>query len=272
MMVKVNKGLLFAMAFSMMAIFGMQSCGDKPITPPPPAPIKTGVQLNFAALWEGQPITFLSGYFKNTATQPEYIQFLNFGMIISKLSLVKEDGSEVLLGDGYQWIDFKKSRTQFDYEVPEGSYKAVKFTFGLDSAINHGDPNQWGPEHPLNGNLTGMHWGWAGGYIFQAIDGNYKDSLTDKFNKGMSFHAATDAMKREFTIPVGAIGGPTGVFGVSAGKQTKVTLNYHVNKLFQAIELKKGAVSHSEGAKESALMERLLSNLSDFKAFEVPIP
>jgi hypothetical protein len=79
-------------------------------------------------------------------------------------------------------------------------------------------------------------------------------------------------MKREFTIPVGAIGGASGLIGVAAGKQTKVTFNYHVNKLFQGVELKKGAVSHSEGAKESALMERLLSNLTDFKAFEVPTP
>ena len=152
MMVKLNNWVLGVIAVSMVMIVGMQSCGEKPIDPPP-APIKTGVQLNFAALWDGQPLTFLSGYFKNNATHPEYIQFLNFGMIISKLSLVKEDGTEVLLGDGYQWIDFKKGRTQFDYEVPEGSYKAVKFTFGLDSAVNHGDPNQWGPEHPLNGNL-----------------------------------------------------------------------------------------------------------------------
>jgi hypothetical protein len=148
----------------------------------------------------------------------------------------------------------------------------VKFTFGLDSAVNHGDPNQWGPEHPLNGNLTGMHWGWAGGYIFQAIDGNYKDSLTAIFNKGMSFHAATDGMKREFTVPVGPIGGANGLIGVAAGKLTKVNFNYHVNKLLQGVELKKGAVSHSEGTKEAALMARLLSNLTDFKAFEVPTP
>ena len=77
MMVKFNKWFLVVLAVSMVLVTGMQSCGDEPIKPPP-APIKTGVQLNFAALWEGQPITFLSGYFKNTATQPEYVQFLNF--------------------------------------------------------------------------------------------------------------------------------------------------------------------------------------------------
>ena len=88
----------------------------------------------------------------------------------------------------------------------------------------------------------------------------------------MSFHAATDVMKREFIVPVGAIGGNTGLINVTASNLTKVVFNYHVNKLFQGVELKKGAVSHSEGTKEAALMARLLSNITDFKAFEVPTP
>jgi len=62
MMVKLNKWVLGIIAVTMVVISGMQSCGEKPIDPPPAA-VKTGVQLNFAALWEGQPLTFLSGYF-----------------------------------------------------------------------------------------------------------------------------------------------------------------------------------------------------------------
>ena len=261
---------LLVMALSIMG-FAVQSCEETPPVVPPVVETKTSVDLNFSALWNGQPLTFLSGWFEQPSPQKEYIQFFNFGMIVSKLRLVKEDGTEVMLGDGYQWIDFKKQRTKFNYEVPAGKYKAVRFMLGMDSAINHGDPNQWGAEHPLNGNLTGMHWGWAGGYIFQAIDGNYKDSMTDKYTKGMSFHTATMPMVRNFEVPVGGSMG-SAMFEVKEKMATAVQFNYHVNKFYQGIELKKNSVSHSEGLKEKALMQKVLDNLTTYSAFEIPAP
>jgi hypothetical protein len=38
------------------------------------------------------------------------------------------------------------------------------------------------------------------------------------------------------------------------------------------MELKKGSVSHSEGVKEAALMQKLLENLKVNSAFEIPAP
>jgi hypothetical protein len=267
---KHMKNWILGCALGLLSL-GFQSCED-PIEPPVVVvEDKPTVELNFSALWNGSPLTFLSGWFEQPSTQKEYIQFFNFGMIVSKLSLVKEDGTEVLLGDGYQWVDFKKGRTQFKYEVPVGKYKSVKFMLGMDSAVNHGDPNQWGAEHPLNGNLTGMHWGWAGGYIFQAIDGNYRDSLTDKYSKGMSFHTATDVMVRSFEVPVGGTLGAA-TFEVKDKATTSVGFKYHINRLYQGVELKKGSVSHSEGVKEMALMQKLLDNLQQNSAFEIAIP
>jgi hypothetical protein len=252
-------------------VFSVQSCEENPPVVPPVTEDKPSVELNFAALWNGQPLTFLSGWFEQPSPQKEYVQFFNFGMIVSKLRLVKEDDTEVLLGDGYQWIDFKKERTKFVYEVPVGKYKAIRFMLGLDSVVNHGDPTKWGAEHPLNGNLTGMHWGWAGGYIFQAIDGNYKDSLTDKYTKGISLHTATDVMVRNFEVPLGGTMGAAS-FEVKEKTKTPVKFNYHVNRFFQGIELKKGSVSHSEGVKEMALMQKVLENLKVYSAFELVTP
>lgn len=268
-MSKFNK--LITLLLSVLLVLGTQSC-EKPIDPPVVIlDEKPSVELNFSGLWNNQPLTFLSSWFEQASPQKEYIQFFNYAMIVSKLSLVKEDGTEVLLGDGYQWIDFKKGRTQFKYEVPVGKYKAVRFMLGMDSAINHGDPNQYGAEHPLNGNLTGMHWGWSGGYIFQAIDGNYKDSLTDKYSKGMSFHTATTPMVRKFEVPMGAVLGAA-TFEIKDKTKTPLNLKYHVNRFYQGIELKKTSVSHSEGVKEKALMQQLLDNLTLYKAFELSAP
>jgi hypothetical protein len=42
--------------------------------------------------------------------------------------------------------------------------------------------------------------------------------------------------------------------------------------LYQGVELKKGSVSHSEGVKEMALMQKLLDNLQQYSAFEIALP
>ena len=99
-----------------------------------------------------------------------------------------------------------------------------------------------------------MHWGWSGGYIFQALDGNYaKDSITSSTN-GFSFHAATDQMKTMFNLP----------FNYSIDKSVKTaTIECAVEKMFESpnpILLKNTAVSHSESAAEIILMKAILEN------------
>jgi hypothetical protein len=51
-----------------------------------------------------------------------------------------------------------------------------------------------------------------------------------------------------------------------------VGFKYHINRLYQGVELKKGSVSHSEGVKEMALMQKLLDNLQQYSAFEIALP
>ncbi|MFM2256105.1 MAG: hypothetical protein RLZZ47_1594 [Bacteroidota bacterium] len=87
----------------------------------------------------------------------------------------------------------------------------------------------------------------------------------------MSFHTATDAMTRKFEVPVGGTLGAA-TFEVKDKANTSVGFNYHINRLFQGVELKKGSVSHSEGVKETALMQKLLDNLQQYSAFEIALP
>jgi hypothetical protein len=61
-------------------------------------------------------------------------------------------------------------------------------------------------------------------------------------------------------------------FEVKDKATTPVQFNYHINRYYQGMELKKGSVSHSEGVKEAALMQKLLENLKVNSAFEIPAP
>ena len=61
-------------------------------------------------------------------------------------------------------------------EVDLGSHdvtnvEAVHFHIGVDSSVNHSDPASYPMGHPLAPVFPSMHWGWAAGYRFVAIEG-----------------------------------------------------------------------------------------------------
>lgn len=91
--------------------------------------------------------------------------------LLSNFELIAEDGSTTALVDQYAYINETAGYDSVLLEVPEGAYKGLRFTLGLDSAINHGDPEQWEFGHPLDPITNGLFWGWAGGYVFIALEG-----------------------------------------------------------------------------------------------------
>ena len=54
--------VLLVIVLSVMGL-AIQSCEENPPVVPPVVETKTSVDLNFSALWSGQPLTFLSGWF-----------------------------------------------------------------------------------------------------------------------------------------------------------------------------------------------------------------
>ncbi len=247
---KVLKSVLF---FSVIAIVAFLVSCETEKKPPVTTIPSNGVVLNFVGLINGDNMagnTKMAGKFGG-----ELFSVTNWSILVSHLALVKENGDTVQLGDGYQWVNFTDGRTSFQYlNIPEGDYKGISFMLGLDSLINHGDPNKWPANHPLNAFTTGLHWGWSGGYIFQALDGNYaKDSITSSTN-GFSFHAATDQMKTMFNLP----------FNYTIDKTVKTaTIECALEKMFASpnpILLKNTAVSHSESPAEIILMKAILEN------------
>jgi hypothetical protein len=247
------KNRIFLLVLPVLAL--LSACEETPPTPDPPA--VSGVNLSFSSSFAGTPISYNKDFY--TKGNNEDVMFTNWGLILSEVSLVREDDSRELLGDGYLWVDFKSGRTSFDYDqsIPAGNYKAVHVKLGLDSAVNHGDPTQWPAGHPLNGFVSGLHWGWSGGYIFQAIDGNWRNAGETK-TSGFSFHDATMPMVRDFewafpsTVELGANG-------------AEVKVEFKAEKLLDGVNsivLKDGAVSHSAGADEIVLMNKLLENMS----------
>lgn len=50
--------------------------------------------------------------------------------------------------------------------------ESITFAVGVEAPINNADPNLQPTSHPLAPKSPSMHWGWAAGYRFVAIEGN----------------------------------------------------------------------------------------------------
>lgn len=248
--------ILTAAALMLLFASACKKTGTEQPPVQPPVAEKKGLSMNISFTWNGQPMQF----FKMQYVKPdgEILMLRTWSMLVAKLSLVRADDSVVMLGDGYQWIDFYSGRSKFNYPtVPPGNYKGIRFQLGPDSAVNHADPNLWPADHPLNANLTGLHWGWAGGYIFQALDGEWQDSMNATTTKGFSFHTAGNQFNKMIFMP----------FNFSMEGQHKTAqLEFRLEEFFmnpEPIALKVKSSSHSAGAAEEALMHKLLDNGAD---------
>lgn len=230
-----------------------QSCVEEPTTDPKTTSEKI-ITIDFTAKIGEESLPALGVNDFKPKFGGESFTVNNWAMLLSNFSLITESNDTIILGDGYQWVNFRANRTSFDYKnVPTGNYKGIYFRLGLDSGINHGDPTVWPSDHPLNPNLTGLHWGWSGGYIFHAFEGMYKATDTTS-SSGFSFHTATMEFVSEYFLPINFEIGSNSV---------KATVVADAKQYFEnpnGIVLKDKAVSHSAGESEKILMSGLLSN------------
>ena len=103
--------------------------------------------------------------------------------------------------------------------LPAGRYSAVRFLVGLTPAVNRADPAQYPPGHPLNPDVNGLHWGWAGGYVFLALEGAWRDGATVR---GYSFHIANDPQLMTVELPL----------NLELGSNQSLRLALDVDKIF----------------------------------------
>ncbi len=126
-----------------------------------------------------------------------------FSYLLSEFALQKKDDQTwIALPDQFAYLDAVKRRTHFTLtDIPAGDYSAIRFSLGVPRDVNHSDTSVYSPKHPLNPNLNQLHWDWAGGYIFLAIEGRYRSKTKDL--KGYVYHLANDVnlSRTQLSIP-----------------------------------------------------------------------
>lgn len=116
---------------------------------------------------------------KNNMDLPFIVERLEY--YISQISVTHDGGIVTPIEDLYILV-----RSDEEVSVSLGSrditqVEAIKFYIGVEEANNHADPTSFAKDHPLSPKMPSMHWGWAAGYRFLALEGKGDDNLSRVF-------------------------------------------------------------------------------------------
>lgn len=157
----------------------------------------------------------LAGTYADGAATPHAVKFTTVKFFI---------GHPELYNAGTEVAHYHDLYRLFDATTPEGEMSIgamaastvteLRFTVGLDSAANHGDPTL--AAAPLND--ASMHWNWNPdqGYKFLVLEGRVDDDgngVVDDTDPEFMYHCATDEALRDVAL---AFSGSVAVGGTLA--------------------------------------------------------
>ncbi len=146
------------------------------------------LNLNLSHVYNGEAFNYGQMYTDGTGNT---IEITRVQYYLSGINLTHDGGQVSSLTDEYVLasgnVSFYSIAPAF-VDVLEG----ISFDLGVDAAHNHLDPNSYPSSHPLAPKNPNMHWGWAAGYKFIAIEGNVDSNGDQVPDKLFQFHAVGD--------------------------------------------------------------------------------
>ncbi len=159
---------------------------------------------------------------------------------ISDIVLTHDGGTETKVENYYILVN---ANNPGDYNL--GTFEidkmeSITFSIGVPSNVNNADPTQWSAGHPLAPRSPSMHWGWASGYRFVALEGKTGTTLSTTYE----IHALGN--KNYFTqkIPM----------SVEWTDNIVLEINADYSKALAGIPVANGIVTHGEEDEAATLL------------------
>jgi hypothetical protein len=162
----------------------------------------------------------------------------DFRYYLSNIKAIREDGSAPMVESTVLLID--PHRRCYDLgQLPVGSYKAIRFDVGLDSAVNHGDPTLHEAPDPLAIQTPGMHWDWNSGYLFMKMEGKVDTTAKGSGTPTTEFyyHLGMDEMKRTLELTTG--------FTIMKTGACTTAVRFELDSMMAGTDLRTETVTHT---------------------------
>ena len=178
------------------------------------------LKIVFRHLWNGEAIEPPTVPLVTEAG--ETISITRLSYLLSKPYLFrKQDKEWIHLDDWYGLVNATEQEELILRNVPEGHYAFLKLSIGVDPETNHSDPSRFGPSHALNTVRNNLHWTWAQGYIFLAMEGHLLASI-EGHQDGFSYHVGNDVHLMDLKLPL----------DLDLDCDTTLVLDFHLDQLF----------------------------------------
>ncbi|PCJ64553.1 MAG: hypothetical protein COA58_12495 [Bacteroidetes bacterium] len=159
-----------------------------------------------------------------------------FEYYISEISITHDGGTITEASDIYILVRANKTDTITLGNFDITNIEAISFSVGVGPSVNNEDPSTWGALHALSPKSPSMHWGWAAGYRFAAIEGESAAGLE------FQIHALGNKNFFKQSIPTSA---------VDVSGSLVITLKADYTKSLSQIVVNDGLIEHG-GNNEAA--------------------
>lgn len=197
--------------------------------------VKGELSVEFDNIAGAADLQLNTGSYINAAGETFKVTMLKY--FVSNFVFTRTDGTlyTVPQDSCYFLIDESNASThQPVLKVPEGEYKTLTFTVGVDSLRNTLDISQRTGALDPTGTAAGMYWSWNSGYIFLKMEGTAAASTqvgnVFQYHIGLfgGFTSATINNIKTVTLDLSSRGIPQ----VKSNKPANIHLTVDILKLF----------------------------------------
>jgi hypothetical protein len=170
------------------------------------------------------------------------LKFTRVQYYISEIVITHDGGMETKIKDIWVLVDAGQETTVSLGSFDINQVEKFKFHIGVDEDHNHGDPSAYQGGHPLAPKFPSMHWGWAAGYRFIALEGMGGSN----FNQVFQLHGLGDVnyFDTEFDMNVAAVNG-----------QIQIGIVADYARALENIGVNGGVIVHGENNEARTAME-----------------
>lgn len=107
---------------------------------------------------------------------------------ISEITLIHDGGQQTQVAGHYLLVKAMEQTNDLLGSFNITTLEGIQFGIGVDPGVNHSDITLYTSGHPLSFQSPSMHWGWAAGYRFVAMEGKAGSAM----NQSWELHALGD--------------------------------------------------------------------------------